>query len=383
MLTLGIVGGIAVDLQKRYVYPDNIQDVYDGPDHIWPDRYVFEFDGHSGQVFDEGNGGTYTVPLISTKNNKFWEYSHVESGDHDWFTVTTSGSTVTIVVDEGEDPSYIFKYQSTDQTNISKTALQTGSTYTETIISQTAGTAVEVPFTHSSNVNWITVSDNGDDVTITVAENSTTESRSGKVTFTQHSSGLTLTYTITQPGKEPEPVEPEEPVYVFKWTGIPSGTFNVSVQQTGATTTSVSGLISTKDGNFQKYTVSGAPSWFHLTTSDTSTTMSYTADANTSEQARTATITLTQNESNLKLYIKITQDGKEHVPVYVFTWGDHTETQREVSVESESVTKTETVISTKDGEKHEYSITNKPDWIEVTKTTDGISYTIKENTETE
>ena len=383
MLTLGIVGGIAVDLQKRYVYPDNIQDVYDGPDHIWPDRYVFEFNGHSGQVFDEGNGGTYTVPLISTKNNKFWEYSHVESGDHDWFTVTTSGSTVTIVVDEGEDPSYIFKYQGTDQTNISKTASQTGSTYTETIISQTAGTAVEVPFTHSSNVNWITVSDNGDDVTITVAENSTTESRSGKVTFTQHSSGLTLTYTITQPGKEPEPVEPEEPVYVFKWTGISSGTFNVSVQQTGATTTSVSGLISTKDGNFQKYTVSGAPDWFHLTTSDTSTTMSYTADANTSEQSRTATITLTQYESNLKLYIKITQDGKEHVPVYVFTWGDHTETQREVSVESESVTKTETVISTKDGEKHEYSITNKPDWIEVTKTTDGISYTIKENTETE
>lgn len=385
MLTLGIVGGIAVDLQKRYVYPNNIQDVYDGPDHIWPDRYVFEFDGHSGQVFDDGNGGTYTVPLISTKNSKFWEYSHVESGDHDWFTVTTSGSTVTIVVNEGEDPSYIFKYQSTDQTNISKTALQTGSTYTETIISQTAGTAVEVPFTHSSNVNWITVSDNGDDVTITVAENSTTESRSGKVTFTQHSSGLTLTYTITQPGKEPEPVEPEEPVYVFKWSGLSGDKYEAPIEATGTgSTVTVSGLISTKDGEFQEYDFDGGyPEWVHLKKLS-GTTFTYTVDVNTGEESRTADITLTQKESGLKLHLVITQEGKEHIPVYIFTWENGTTEDKTVSVGSDmSQNNNEIVISTKDGQPHGYDVETNQEWIKAVISDNGINYTIEENTETE
>ena len=384
MLTLGIVGGIAVDLQKRYVYPKNIQDVYDGPDHIWPDRYVFEFNGHSGQVFDDGNGGTYQVPIITTKNSRLWDYDYVESGDHGWFHVTKESEKVIIIVDEGEDPSYLFRYQSTTDSNISKTAGQTGQTYTETIISQTVGTAVEVPFSISSNANWLSASDDGNNVTITVQQNDTTSERTGKITFTQQSSGQTLTFTVTQPGKEVEP-EPEEPVYVFKWSGLSGDKYEAPIEATGTgSTVTVSGLISTKDGEFQEYDFDGGyPEWVHLKKLS-GTTFTYTVDVNTGEESRTADITLTQKESGLKLHLVITQEGKEHIPVYVFTWENGTTEDKTVSVGSDmSQNNNEIVISTKDGQPHGYDVETNQEWIKAVISDNGINYTIEENTETE
>lgn len=392
MLTLGRAGGIAVVLHQRYVYPENIEDVYDGDDRIWPDRYVFVFDNHSGTVFDNGMGGTYTVPIKSTKNGLPHEFTFVESDPEDFFETSKSGNDIVVTIGEGPDPSYVFKYSNTTETDISVTAPQGGTTYTKTIISETAGTEVLVPFDSSSNVNWITVDDSNDDVTITVTANDTTESRTGRVTFTQRNSGLTLTFTVTQPGKEvvvpPPPVE--EDTYVFKWTGIESGNYQVSLGAAAVSSAvTITGLVSTKNNVFQNFSISGAPEWFTLTKNDSNTTLTYTATANTGEEARTATITLTQSESNKTVTITVTQDGKEHVPVYVFKWDDTESTEKtyEFNLGPDEVSNSAIIglTSTKDGQYHEWSISSAPDWVTTSKVgagdSAGISFGVTQYTE--
>lgn len=72
------------------------------------------------------------------------------------------------------------------------------------------------------------------------------------------------------------------------------------------------------NGKFQGYTASNIPSWFHLTTSSTSTTMSYTVDANTQTNMREGTITLTQKDSGKQLKIHVRQEAKEIETSYNF-----------------------------------------------------------------
>lgn len=394
MLTLGRAGGIAVVLHQRYVYPKNIEDVYDGDDRIWPDRYVFVFDNHSGTVFDNGMGGTYTVPIKSTKNGLPCAFSFTENDPEDFFETSKESNNIKVVIGEGPDPSYVFKYSDTTETDIRVTAPQGGTTYTKTIISETAGTEVLVPFDSSSNVGWITVNDSDDDVTITVTANDTTESRTGKVTFTQQKSGLTLTYSVTQTGKEvvvPPPQPPvEEDTYVFKWTGIESGNYQVNLGATGTSSAvTITGLVSTKNGAFQNFSISGAPEWFTLTKNDSNTTLTYTATANTGEQPRTATITLTQAESNKTVTITVTQDGKEHVPEYVFKWKDTEGTNRNYEFNLEPNQVSGSVIfgltSTKDGQYHDWTISSAPEWVTTSKVgsgdSAGISFGVTQYTE--
>lgn len=72
------------------------------------------------------------------------------------------------------------------------------------------------------------------------------------------------------------------------------------------------------NGKFQGYTTSNTLSWFHLTTSSTSTTMSYTVDANTQTNMREGYITLTQKDSQKQLKIHVTQEAKEIETSYNF-----------------------------------------------------------------
>ena len=77
------------------------------------------------------------------------------------------------------------------------------------------------------------------------------------------------------------------------------------------------------NGKFQGYTASNTLSWFHLTTSSTSTTMSYTVDANTQTNMREGYITLTQKDSQKQLKIHVTQEAKEIETSYNFYFTDN------------------------------------------------------------
>ena len=96
----------------------------------------------------------------------------------------------------------------------------------------------------SSNVDWITIQDDGSTVRYTVATNNSSSSRTGVITFTQGESGKTCTLTIVQEAGD---------VYEFYITD-PSGNghytdFTFSAPSKGLVSKHVFNLISTHNGS--------------------------------------------------------------------------------------------------------------------------------------
>ena len=95
---------------------------------------------------------------------------------------------------------------------------------------------------------------------------------------------------------------------------------------------------------------------------------------NTSTEARTATITLTQDESGNTITIVLTQAGKTP-DEYVFT-----AQQNEISFDAVSGSPIVVPItSTKNGNNIGYNISTYPDWIEVVQGINQISVDVNEN----
>lgn len=105
------------------------------------------------------------------------------------------------------------------------------------------------------------------------------------------------------------------------------------------------------------------------------------ASANEITSNRTGTVTITQNESNKTVTISLSQEG--YTPPadnYVFTWDDGSTSSKSESFQAtDAVSAAITLVSTKNGSNHPWSVSSKPSWITTSTTSSKVTISASDN----
>ena len=214
--------------------------------------------------------------------------------------------------------------------------------------------------------SWATYS-NG---RFTISSNSSTSSRSANVYFTQSESGKRDYATISQSGYVP-PADN----YVFTWDDGSTSSKSESFQATDAVSAAIT-LVSTKNGSNHPWSVSSKPSW--ITTSTTSSKVTISASDN-SGSARSGEVVLTQSGSGKTLTVNVSQDAYV-ADNYVFTWDDGSTSSKSESFQAtDAVSAAITLVSTKNGSNHPWSVSSKPSWITTSTTSSKVTISASDN----
>lgn len=202
--------------------------------------------------------------------------------------------------------------------------------------------------------------------TLTLGENTSTSSRTATITASY--SGKSATCTVTQAGAEPT-IE-----YVF--TISP---WQVNVGASGGT--GDIGFTSYKLVNGNQISLgysidsSTLPSWA------TYSNGRFTISSNSSTSSRSANVYFVQSESGKRDYATISQSG--YVPPadnYVFTWeGGSTSSKSESFQATDAVSAAITLVSTKNGSNHPWSVSSKPSWITTSTTSSKVTISASDN----
>lgn len=256
---------------------------------------------------------TFTVSSNSSTSSRTANiyFEQDESGNRDYARVTQSGHTQVVSY------NYIFWTSASGGTTASGTFGQSGSriqpgiySYRETIVDGTVTSRDAVSFSYTDIPSWIT----GEAVStgynppnsptyyarMTASENTSVDARAHDVVITQSGSDKEITISVSQPGKAND-------TYVFT---ISPSTYNT----TYSGGTFIPRTTSTKNGSNIGYSLtSGGTDWLAV---DISGKISIEILKNTSTTSRSATLVFTQNESGLKCYVYINQDG--WTPTYRF-----------------------------------------------------------------
>ena len=158
----------------------------------------------------------------------------------------------------------------------------------------------------SSNVDWITIQDDGSTVRYTVAINNSGSSRTGIITFTQGESGKICTLTIVQ-----QSASSTYEFYIRKTTSDPWST-GITYDNWPGNDGVMDGpfiINSLKNGKrFTNWWASSNVDW--ITIQDDGSTVRYTVAINNSGSSRTGIITFTQGESGKICTLTIVQKAK-------------------------------------------------------------------------
>lgn len=202
--------------------------------------------------------------------------------------------------------------------------------------------------------------------TLTLGENTSTSSRTATIKATH--GGKSATCTVTQAGAEPT-IE-----YVF--TISP---WQVNVGASGGT--GDIGFTSYKLVNGNQISLgysidsSTLPSWA------TYSNGRFTISSNSSTSSRSANVYFTQSESGKRDYATISQSG--YVPPadnYVFTWEDGSTSSKSESFQAtDAVSAAITLVSTKNGSNHPWSVSSKPSWITTSTTSSKVTISASDN----
>lgn len=202
--------------------------------------------------------------------------------------------------------------------------------------------------------------------TLTLGENTSTSSRTATIKATH--GGKSATCTVTQAGAEPT-IE-----YVF--TISP---WQVNVGASGGT--GDIGFTSYKLVNGNQISLgysidsSTLPSWA------TYSNGRFTISSNSSASSRSANVYFTQSESGKRDYATISQSG--YVPPadnYVFTWDDGSTSSKSESFQAtDAVSAAITLVSTKNGSNHPWSVSSKPSWITTSTTSSKVTISASDN----
>lgn len=257
---------------------------------------------------------TFTVSSNSSTSSRTANiyFEQDESGNRDYARVTQSGHTQVVSY------NYIFRTSASGGTTASGTFGQSGSriqpgiySYRETIVDGTVTSRDAVSFSYTDIPSWIT----GEAVStgynppnsptyyarMTASENTSVDARAHDVVITQSGSDKEITISVSQPGKAND-------TYVFT---ISPSTYDI----TYSGGTFIPKTTSTKNGSNIGYSLtSGGTDWVVV---DISGKISIETLKNTSTTSRSATLVFTQNESGLKCYVYINQDG--WTPTYRFS----------------------------------------------------------------
>lgn len=292
------------------------------------DNYVFTWDDGStsskSESFQATDAVSAAITLVSTKNgsNHPWSVSSKPS----WITTSTTSSKVTISASDNSGSARsgtIVLTQSgsgnTLEINVSQAAKPAENVYVFTITPNTYDASYSnasfIPRTVStkngSNIgysltsgdtDWVVVSTTGK-ITVEILKNSTSNTRSTTLVFTQNESGKTQSIEITQSG--------HTPTYTFNVTPT---NLSVTAAETNETLTVNSyKTVLKSDGSETteslNYEFSSNASWVNAARTTTNTTYITVAQNLTTNQ-RSAKITLTQAESGAQAFVNVIQDGK-------------------------------------------------------------------------
>lgn len=157
----------------------------------------------------------------------------------------------------------------------------------------------------SSNVDWITIQDDGSTVRYIVAINNGSSSRTGVITFTQGESGKTCTLTIIQNAGIS---------YRFSFNELGDQTESALSGDFSLQTKYIQVYSNNSQGKPVQFSLSGiVPSWVSLnipTTNAIPEEVQVEFDENPTHANRSGTITLIQSKSGKTLTLKVSQAGR-------------------------------------------------------------------------
>lgn len=298
------------------------------------DNYVFTWDdGSTSDVSANfpwdfsANGTAANIPVISTKNGSSQSWS--VSSKPSWITTSTTSSKVTISASDNSGSARSGKVVLTQSgsgntltVNVSQDAKPAENVYVFTITPNTYDASYSnasfIPKTVStkngSNIgysltsggtDWVVVSTTGK-ITVEILKNTTSNTRSTTLVFTQNESGKTQSIKITQSG--------HTPTYTFNVTPT---NLSVTAAETNETLTVNSyKTVLKSDGSETteslNYEFSSNASWVNAARTTTNTTYITVAQNLTTNQ-RSAKITLTQAESGAQVFTNVIQAGQQVV----------------------------------------------------------------------
>lgn len=298
------------------------------------DNYVFTWeDGSTSDVSASfpwdfsANGTAANIPVVSTKNGSSQSWS--VSSKPSWITISTtsskviisasdnsgsarsgkvvltqsgSGNTLTVNVSQGAKPAenvYVFTI-----TPNTYDAPYSNASFIPRTVSTKNGSNIGYSLT-SGGTDWVVVSTTGK-ITVEILENTTSNTRSTTLVFTQNESGKTQSIKITQSG--------HTPTYTFNVTPT---NLSVTAAETNETLTVNSyKTVLKSDGSETteslNYEFSSNASWVNAARTTTNTTYITVAQNLTTNQ-RSAKITLTQAESGAQVFTNVIQAGQQVV----------------------------------------------------------------------
>lgn len=298
------------------------------------DNYVFTWeDGSTSDASASfpwdfsANGTAANIPVVSTKNGSSQSWS--VSSKPSWITTSTTSSKVTISAADNSGSArsgeVVLTQSGSGNTltvNVSQDAKPAENVYVFTITPNTYdasySSASFIPKTVStkngSNIgysltsggtDWVVVSTTGK-ITVEILKNTTSNTRSTTLVFTQNESGKTQSIKITQSG--------HTPTYTFNVSPI---NLSVTAAETNETLTVNSyKTVLKSDGSETteslNYEFSSNASWVNAARTTTNTTYITVAQNLTTNQ-RSAKITLTQAESGAQVFTNVIQAGQQVV----------------------------------------------------------------------
>lgn len=292
------------------------------------DTYVFTW--HNGSTsnksesFQATGAVSSTITLVSTKNGSNHPWS--TTSHPSWITIVSETATsVTIQASNNtgsaRSGSVVLTQEDSGKTltiNVSQDAY-VADTYVFTITPNTCDASYSnasfIPRTVStkngSNIgysltsggtDWVVVSTTGK-ITVEILKNTTSNTRSTTLVFTQNESGKTQSIKITQSGYPP----------TYTFNVLPTN-LSVTAAETNETLTVESyKTVHKSDGSETTqsldYEFSSDTSWVNAARTTTNTTYITIAE-NLTVAKRNAKITLTQAESGAQAFTNVTQAGK-------------------------------------------------------------------------
>ena len=295
------------------------------------DTYVFTW--HNGSTSNKSESFQATgavssaITLVSTKNGSNHPWS--TTSHPSWITIVSETATsVTIQASNNtgsaRSGSVVLTQEDSGKTltiNVSQDAY-VADTYVFTITPNTYDVSYSIasfiPRTVStkngSNIgysltsggtDWVVVSTTGK-ITVEILKNTTSNTRSTTLVFTQNESGKTQSIKITQSGYPP----------TYTFNVLPMN-LSVTAAKTNETLTVESyKTVHKSDGSETTqsldYEFSSDTSWVNAARTTTNTTYITIAE-NLTVAKRNAKITLTQAESGAQAFVNVIQDGKQEV----------------------------------------------------------------------
>ena len=305
----------------------------------------------SASANESTSNRTGTVTITQNESNKTATISLSQSGD----TISSYGEWTISV---SANPTSVSSSGGTS--TITASATRT--------VYWTSGDVTEETGNPALSTNLGSLSSSSSPSTLTLGENTSTSSRTATIKATH--GGKSATCTVTQSGATPSTTYTFSinPYKVNVGSSGGSGSVTISSYKTvGSNTYDVDYSIDS----------STLPSWASFNKS----TSTFTIQSTTSTTGRTAKVYFDQDESGKRDYAELTQTG--YTPPadnYVFTWDDGSTSSKSESFQAtDAVSAAITLVSTKNGSNHPWSVSSKPSWITTSTTSSKVTISASDN----